>query len=633
MPGNEPQIYKMSDNRPPKEPARLIIPAWGDVYVSKLTTITLPAALASGNLPALSKLFDVELAIVTESRLFEAIRDSEAYIAATKVCAVRLVALDDIMTNRSVDYGMMLTYALFRGFADLGTRMTETYLLFLNADFILSDGSLRHLGKLMCEGRRVIHSPSFRVVLEQVWPQLVARVDKKSCTLSLSSKEMARLALVNRHRTVQARTVNQRLCHQVYQDQFYWYVDEETLIGYQWPVALVAIKPERVITGPVMFWDFAFVPEAAPTTQPYFIGDSDDFFMIEPQNRNSGQDMIRIGTASMDEIVSVLRTYATKEHRESGKQLLTIHSGDLPSNLQEVINQSRSYMAEIFRRLPPDPVAHVDHPQLGAWFEEARRRRLGSAPALVELGYAARSKSQTPLVSLLFLLQRLHRRLFGIPPRINRAHPFWVDTAPVVEKITSWLDRDKKRVLWIGSVDSQFAGILEQPISLTALLSFGLAGSVVKNAPFDACLCELSLADLLRLKQLYATIRPLIRNGGEIAVSIIGDKGVLDPAASILRQADYPYVDVSEIHFFGTIVTAALRKIALPALRPIPTRALARALIVSSLFFVSPLAWLANLWAERRISSKFSPAWTSILINFTVRRRQACDKKSSHSSA
>jgi len=25
---------------------------------------------------------------------------------------------------------------------------------------------------------------------------------------------------------------------------FYWYVDEETLVGYQWPVALVAIKPE-----------------------------------------------------------------------------------------------------------------------------------------------------------------------------------------------------------------------------------------------------------------------------------------------------------------------------------------------------------------------------------------------------
>ena len=81
------------------------------------------------------------------------------------------------MTDLPGDYGVVLTYALFRGFADLGPRMTETYLLFLNADFIISDGSLRHLGKLMLEGKRVIHAPSFRVVLEDVWPKLQAAVN------------------------------------------------------------------------------------------------------------------------------------------------------------------------------------------------------------------------------------------------------------------------------------------------------------------------------------------------------------------------------------------------------------------------------------------------------------------------
>ena len=172
-----------------QETVRLIIPVWGDLYASKLVSITLPAILAAGNLPALTELFDVELVIVTESRLFDTIRESHSFQLITTFCSPRLIALDDLMIDDPSDYGAVLTYALFRGFTDLGARMTETYLIFLNADFILCDGSLRHVGKLMSEGKRVIHAPSFRVNLEEVLPQLQARVDAKTGTLRLSSRE------------------------------------------------------------------------------------------------------------------------------------------------------------------------------------------------------------------------------------------------------------------------------------------------------------------------------------------------------------------------------------------------------------------------------------------------------------
>ena len=221
-----------------------------------------------------------------------------SFQAIGKVCATRLVPLDDLLTDFHGDYGTILTYALFRGFGDLGERMTETYLLFLNADFIISDGSLRHLAQLMHQGERLIHAPSFRVVFEDVWPQLQTRVDTNSWTLSVPSREMAKLALAHKHPTVKARTVNQRLCHQKWMDQFYWYVDEDTLIGYQSPVALVAIKPERVVGEPKVFWDYGFIPEAAPTQTPHFITDSDDFFMIEPQNRDHQALLIRVGWLS-----------------------------------------------------------------------------------------------------------------------------------------------------------------------------------------------------------------------------------------------------------------------------------------------------------------------------------------------
>src|SRR5262249_37673789 len=147
-----------------------------------------------------------------------------------------------------------------------------------------------------------IHAPSFRVVLEEVTPVLRSRVNPATASLTVSPREMVKLALTHKHLTVRARTVNQRLCHQWRMDQFYWYVDEDTLIGYQWPVALVAIKPERVLTEPVLVWDYGFIPEASPNLNRHFIADSDDFFMIEIQKRGTGADLVRLGGISVDAI-------------------------------------------------------------------------------------------------------------------------------------------------------------------------------------------------------------------------------------------------------------------------------------------------------------------------------------------
>jgi hypothetical protein len=238
---------------------RLIIPLWGSVYAEKLVSMTLPALLAPGNLPSLATMFDVEVVLVTESKLVDYIRQARSFQRLSAICQVKFASLDDLMPCEPGEYGVVLTTALFRGFVDLGAKATEAFLLFLNADFIIADGSYRRLAELMREGKRVIHAPSFRVVLEEAWPQLAARVDE-SGVLAVKPREMAKLALSHKHLTVKARTVNQRLYHQWCMDQFYWYVDEQTLVGYQWPVALVAIKPERVITQPVLVWDFGYLP-------------------------------------------------------------------------------------------------------------------------------------------------------------------------------------------------------------------------------------------------------------------------------------------------------------------------------------------------------------------------------------
>lgn len=579
------------------ESARLTIPVWGRPYVNDVLSLTLPAVLASGNLPALCEMFDVEVAIVTESRLFESIRASKSFQAVAKICKVRLIPLDDLLAEFGGDYGTILTHALFRGFADLGARMTETYLLFLNADFIVSDGSLRHVGHLMLQGKRLIHAPSFRVILEDIWPKLQVYVDPKIGTLSVTSREMAKLALAHKHPTVRARTVNQRLYHQKWMDQFYWYVDEETLIGYQSPVALVAIRPERIVGEPKAFWDYGFVPEAAPTLAPHFITDSDDFFMVEPQARDHQAILIRPGWVSIDDLARTESLRATKEHRESARQVFTIHAGNLPGDLQNSIKESRAYMAEIQRRLSQTASSHIANPVLGWW------------------------TGKSPAIWVLRTLQKSYRRLFGAPPDVGKCHPLWVDIAPVARELAAWRKSGRTNILSISSSDwLRYCARLKRSSEASENPSDVLWDLPSAKPPFDGCVFELTPGELKNLDALYAELRPLIKDGGKVLFKVTKpERAAIDSAVS-LTGCQFPDIDISEIDFHGTALIGWLQAVYGPALRPIPSRPIVRALGICALTLLAPVVWLVNARAERSKKTIFSGAWTSLVLAFTVKR-------------
>src|SRR5206468_7305964 len=101
-----------------------------------------------------------------------------------------LIGLDDLITAPD-KYGMTLTYALHRGFADLGPAMTDTWLIFLNSDFILAAGSLRNLLRHLAEGKSLVASPSYCVKKHEVVPKLSRRRDPDTSALAIPPREMA----------------------------------------------------------------------------------------------------------------------------------------------------------------------------------------------------------------------------------------------------------------------------------------------------------------------------------------------------------------------------------------------------------------------------------------------------------
>src|SRR5258708_28075805 len=115
---------------------------------------------------------------------------------------------------------MALTYAARRGFSDLGQSATHTWLLFLNSDFILAEGSLRNLVRHLAQGKRLIASPSY-CVNEGVVPELLNRLDPSSRAMPISPRKMAALILEYGHDTVRGKTVNESVVSIGHMDQVY----------------------------------------------------------------------------------------------------------------------------------------------------------------------------------------------------------------------------------------------------------------------------------------------------------------------------------------------------------------------------------------------------------------------------
>ena len=357
-----------------KCPTRVITYAWGEEYADTLLTLTLPALLAPGNLPYVASEVPCELVILTERRFFSKFDNHPTIARIRNVCPIRLVRLDDLIVSKD-KYGMTLTYALHRAFSDLGPAMTEHWQIFLNADFILASGSLRSVIHHLSHGARIVASPSYCTIAEQVIPELRKRLDAATSILSVPPRELARLVLQNRHLVIQGKTINQTSFHMRYADQFYWSVDDSTLLGYQMPVSIVGLRPERYLTEPNSYWDFGLIWEYCPKSEVCVIGDSDEFLMMELREKSVAEDQVVLGPPNKQEIAERMVTWVTPYQQHFLNFPLTLHDRDLPPKIDDARVKLRSFVDEVMSNVPPLP-SHIKHSQ---WeyhrhgFQDARR--------------------------------------------------------------------------------------------------------------------------------------------------------------------------------------------------------------------------------------------------------------------
>ena len=358
-----------------KCPTRIITYGWGAHYIDVLLNFTLPALLAPGNLPYVALEVPCELVILTQRRYFSRFNRHPTVARIREFCPVRLVQLDDLIVSKD-KYGMTLTYALHRAFSDLGPAMTEHWQIFLNADFILADGSLRTVIGHLARGERIVASPSYCTLGKEVIPELRQHLDPATSALHISHRELAHLILQHRHTVIRGKTVNQSAFHMRYADQFYWSVDEGTLLGYQMPVSIVGLRPQRYVPEPNSYWDFGLIWEYCPDAEICVIGDSDEFTMLELRDRSVAEDQVVAGPPDRKAIAELMVTWVTPYQQHFLKFPLTLHDRDLAADIEDGQIRLRRFVDEVMSGAPRLP-SHIKHSQWEfhyAKFHHARRR-------------------------------------------------------------------------------------------------------------------------------------------------------------------------------------------------------------------------------------------------------------------
>jgi len=633
--------------------ARIIIPVWGEKYIKRLDEICIPALLTDGNLPHLAKYFECELVIVTESKSFDFVARLPSIRSAQRWADLNLVAMDDVLSHPNY-YGLTITYALYRGFTNLGNEAKNIWCLFLCADFILAKDSYRVLVQKMLSGEKLILAPSYCVIEEEVKPLLLKEIDENGF-LSISNRNMAGMILDHTHFTIRAKIINWQMYKIDRVDQFYYLHDNDTLIGRQLPIAVVAFRAELVPLEPVTFWDYGVITEICPTAKICVLGDSDDFLMLELRGFNTMNDQLSLGSKDAAEIAEDLSRWTTKDQRDCGVFDLIVHRKELPSDIKNGKLQLEYYCNNIFKRVRPNPQNHFDH-YIWKGVKELHCKWKASSNSIYENNkhiernlilnnYQEKISINKIIISLIQLLlkgnldgftgelinvaREIYLKFFGRVPNIKPLHPYFSDLLPVIKFMNDLASIAPQTIAFEiqGSSQSITSSILHEKfikspiVKLEDIFNGNLKNKLEEKTKYDFCLMECTRYDLLKFSKAYDIIRPILKSGGQVLV-IYRTLGV-----NVLVERDFelisrglPNKDICSIKMYGTWPAKLAQKIWDKGSQLAKRNNIKAILTLMPIVVgVSILSLVANTLGKKRLKYGFNPNTTSMWINVKVK--------------
>lgn len=502
-----------------------LIPVWGEKYISQFMEIALPTLLSSGNIPYLAKQCKLTIVFLTTKKSIDTIQKSDNFSLLSNICNIEYEPIDDLIADCS-NYAIPLTLAYVRGMTRIGQKMTQTYFIFYNADFILSNNSLSTILDLIRQGNGIIFATSFRIDAEKADTLLRELINSHSG--DITARELVRFSLVNKHHTVISRTLNQDAYSSIYWNQVYWQVDDNTILARYFLTTLFCFRPLHFNQTINSFIDYSMVDDFCKNGKVSAIADSDDFFLLEMQSFQQELHFLKIGTPDRRKVADSLSSWTTLRHRRQAQYETIIHGDDLPPVLEKERRRFHAVMAEVERYLTPHPLRPESHQHwVGAltyWMPRKMRYDAmqncsqpfsGLSLPLVRLGAGLEKKIRGNRAQAMALF-------LGVPPKTFPWHPLWGNYHAIQKSLQDNLSPNQE-LLFVTDCFS-YDGLVIKHGKVTKVFAAdvlnGHLGKICLGKNFSVCLIAVE-SEKLDVQRFIKNITPHM-NGNKTVIIFFG---------------------------------------------------------------------------------------------------------------
>ncbi len=339
---------------------RYVLVVWGEKYIERYFEFAFPTHLSPNNLPVLARHHDLSFAILTRAEDTETFKRHPQYQRLSDLGTVEFITIDDLISHPGV-FTVTLTLAFTRAMRAAGAAATEINFIFMNADFILADGTLATVARRLQSGAKAVLSASPRSIAEEMGPRVAELPRNADGAITLAPRDAVAMALEAPHAMVFAKQPGLQLVHTIVPNQYFWFVDPKTLLARSFLMFMLAVRPVRPGYRATSYCDYSLVADLVDERDISVIDDSDDGFILELQSRTQELDTVRFGPLGEEAAIRHLAEWTTPHHRGLATFDLVFHSGPLPNQLATARTDAKDYIDRLLAGLPP-PVDPHTHP-------------------------------------------------------------------------------------------------------------------------------------------------------------------------------------------------------------------------------------------------------------------------------
>ncbi|WP_139031282.1 hypothetical protein [Bradyrhizobium sp. ORS 375] len=298
-------------------------------------------------------------------------------------------------------------------------------LIFLNGDFLLSDGSLASIARRFDEGQQVLLCASIRVCEERVAEDL-SHLLHGDGAMVMPGRKAVSIALRALHPTVLACRVDQGLLQSAHPNQLFWRPDDASLVLRSFLLFPLAVNASRAPGYASTYCDFGWISTMVTSPSVSIVDSSDELLIMELAPTVQEVSLVKAGKLDVRGCADRMSTWMTGFSALQGDTPIVFRSeGASESAIDQVVATSGTFVREARQRISRLYPVHNHHYWRSGIASFLRNRRArGNIHIPAEAGMEA--SQLRPEVAIAARTRDMAKRfLMGVPGRRRPWHPYY----------------------------------------------------------------------------------------------------------------------------------------------------------------------------------------------------------------